>query len=331
MSLLANTNSLSRRNLLSLGCVGLSSFSLGTPMQAHQLATATPGKAKRVLLLFMDGGPSHIDLFDLKPDAPQEIRGPCRPIPTSVPGINIGEYFPKVAQQMHHIAQIRSMSHKDIPHDQAVYHSLTGYRHAIKAGGLKISPHDHPHFASSFYRVDPAPNTLPSSIEIPGPMRIDARILPGQTGGRLGARWNPFPVHVTRDGLVIPPELGRLERTTEANLVQRYGLLEKLQNQDLNSNVSASTEFQALQKQVLGILQKPSIQDAFNLEQESAKIRMLTAVIGTVNPHCLRAACWKRGRVSLPFIGEKKLRIGRVLLNPCWSITPGTHIATTFH
>ena len=243
MTSLPDLHSLSRRSLLSLGCFGLSSFGLGNPIRANHLAAATSGKAKRVLLLFMDGGPSHIDLFDLKPDAPQEIRGPCKPIPTSVPGITIGEYFPKVAQQMHHIAQIRSMSHKDLPHDQAVYHSLTGYRHAIKAGGLKISPSDHPHFASSFYRADPAPNTFPSSIEIPEPMRIDARILPGQSGGRLGARWNPLPVHVTQDGVVIPPELGRVERLTEANLVERYGLLQKLQNQDLNSNVSASTEF----------------------------------------------------------------------------------------
>ncbi|MEC7565000.1 MAG: DUF1501 domain-containing protein [Planctomycetota bacterium] len=273
MSLLQKTNSLSRRNLLSLGCFGLSSFGMGRPALASGPATAVLGKAKRVLLLFMDGGPSHIDLFDLKPDAPREIRGPCKPISTSVPGINIGEYFPKVAQQFHHICQIRSMSHKDVPHDQAVYHSLTGYRHAIKAGGLKISPNDHPHFASSFYRADPAPNTLPSSIEIPGPMRIDARILPGQTGGRLGSRWNPFPVHVTRDGTVIPPDLGRLERSTETNLNQRYELLQKIQNQNLDHHVSASIEFQALQKQVLGILQKPSIQNAFDLGQEPDEIR----------------------------------------------------------
>ena len=273
MSLLLKTNSLSRRNLLSMGCFGLSSFGMGRLMPASDPATAVAGKAKRVLLLFMDGGPSHIDLLDLKPDAPREIRGPCKPVSTSVPGINIGEYFPKVAQQFHHLCQIRSMSHKDVPHDQAVYHSLTGYRHAIKAGGLKISPNDHPHFASSFYRADPAPNTLPSSIEIPGPMRIDARILPGQTGGRLGSRWNPFPVHVTRDGTVIPPDLGRLERSTETNLNQRYELLQKIQNQNLDHHVSASIEFQALQKQVLGILQKPSIQNAFDLGQEPDEIR----------------------------------------------------------
>ena len=331
MSLSSKFNSLSRRNLLSLGCFGLSSFGLGNSLQAHHSAAATSGKAKRVLLLFMDGGPSHIDLLDLKPDAPKEIRGPCKPIPTSVPGINIGEYFPKVAQQMHHIAQIRSMNHKDIPHDQAVYHSLTGYRHAIKAGGLKVSPNDHPHFSSSFYRADQAPNTLPSSIEIPGPMRIDARILPGQTGGRLGARWNPFPVHVTRDGTVIPPELGRLERSTEANLVHRYGLLQKLQNQDLNSNVSASIEFQALQKQVLGILQKPSIQDAFDLDQEPDNIRDAYGRDRHGQSALLARRMLEAGARFITVYWGRKSKIGRVHLSPCWSTTLGIHIATISH
>jgi hypothetical protein len=268
----AEPKKLDRRSLLSLGCFGLTSFGL-SPLLGANKPSDKKARAKSVLLLFMDGGPSHIDLFDLKPSAPAEIRGPCKPIQTSVPGITIGEYLPRVAQQMHHLAQIRSVSHEDVPHDQAVYRMLTGYRHNIRAGGLKIADTDHPHMASGFYRADQAGTVLPSSIEIPEPMRIDARMLPGQNAGRLGARWNPFPVYVTPAGEVVPPEFGRTAHLTEADLQQRFQLLGQLQSQSINQHVPESMEFQALQERVMGILQKPSLQNAFDLDQEPDRLR----------------------------------------------------------
>ena len=265
---LKNASMLNRRQAVALAGGAVSSLSLLDPL-AGVTPISSKARAKSVLLLHMDGGPPHIDLFDLKPDAPAEIRGPGSPIQTSVPGIVVGEYLPKLAKQMHHVAQIRSMTHKDIPHDQAVYHMLTGYRHNIKAGGLKVEPTDHPHIASSFYKAEKHPTTLPASIEIPEPMRIDARMLPGQNAGRLGARWNPFPVHVTRSGTVVPPDLGRLANATETGLKGRFNLLGKLQNNALNNSTRESSEFQALQQRVLGILEQPSIQQAFDLSQES--------------------------------------------------------------
>jgi hypothetical protein len=264
---------LNRRQAVALASGAVSSLSLLDPL-AGTSPTSSKVRAKSVLLLHMDGGPSHIDLFDLKPNAPDQIRGPGSPIQTSVPGIVVGDYLPKLAKQMHHVAQIRSMTHKDIPHDQAVYHMLTGYRHNIKAGGLKVEPTDHPHIASSFYQADKSQTTLPGSIQIPGPMRLDARMLPGQNAGRLGARWNPFPVHVTRGGEVIPPDLGRLASATELDLKKRFELLGKLQNNSIEANVRESSEFLALQQRVLGILEQPSIQQAFDLSEESEQTHL---------------------------------------------------------
>jgi hypothetical protein len=114
---------------------------------------------------------------------------------------------------------------------------------------------------------------MPKAIEIPEPMRIDARILPGQNAGILGARWNPFPVHVTRAGEVVPPNLARVEKVTEARLGQRRELLGTLRSQSPSDNVPAATEFAALQEQVLRILQRPSIHDAFDLDRESPAMR----------------------------------------------------------
>ena len=113
-----------RRGVLSLGCLGLASLGLPGGLHAAAPQPKSP-RAKSVLLLYMDGGPSHLDMFDPKPAAPAEIRGPVSSIASSVPGIRVGEYLPKVARQMHHLAQVRSVRHQDLPHDQAVYRVLT--------------------------------------------------------------------------------------------------------------------------------------------------------------------------------------------------------------
>ena len=261
-----------RRTLLSLGCSGLSSLDSLSALQAASAKSQSP-RAKAVLLLYMDGGPSHIDMFDLKLHAPEQIRGPVSPIDSSVPGIMVGEHLPQVAQQMHHLAQIRSVRHEDVPHDQAVYRVLTGYRHNIVAGGLRVSPRDRPHMSAAFNRADKAAIAMPRAIEIPEPMRIDARILPGQNAGILGERWNPFPVHVTRAGEVIPPDVGRADQVSERRLAQRRELLGSLRRRSLLDRTRATTEFAALQEQVTRILERPSIHKAFDLDRESPALR----------------------------------------------------------
>ena len=271
-SLLSRLNRLDRRTLLSLSCLGLPALGLPAPSQGARRVTK-PARATSVLLLYMDGGPSHIDMFDLKPAAPAEIRGPAQPIATSVPGITVGEYLPRLAQQMHHVAQIRSVHHEDMPHDQAVYHALTGYRHNIRAGGLKVENTDLPHMASAFDRVAPQQPAMPHAIQIPEPMRIDARILPGQNAGILGARWNPLPVQVSTAGRVQPPDLARIQEVSPARLTARSTLLGQLQNQALLDHVADSNEWAADQDQVLRILQKPSIDEAFDLTRETPALR----------------------------------------------------------
>ena len=260
-----------RRSLLSLSCLGLAPFPGLSSLVAGETAPRK-ARAKSVLLLYMDGGPSHIDMFDLKPHAPDQIRGPVTPIESSVPGTFVGEYLPNVAKQMHHLTQIRSVTHEDMPHDQAVYRVLTGYRHNIQAGGLVVRPTDMPHMASSFARADSPALAMPRSIEIPEPMRIDARILPGQNAGVLGARWNPFPVHVTRASEVMPPDIGRAEQVAERRLEQRQRLMGSLSNRSLQT-APGTTEFSALQNQVMRILQRPSIHKAFDLDEEPAALR----------------------------------------------------------
>lgn len=102
----------SRRSFLQLGLAGMGAVSLGSVLQARQ-ATASPGAAKEtsLILIWLDGGPSHHDTYDPKPDAPSEYRGIWRHIPTNVPGMDFGELFPLQAKVADKFSIIRSMHH----------------------------------------------------------------------------------------------------------------------------------------------------------------------------------------------------------------------------
>src|SRR5207244_3051850 len=132
---------------------------LGLPASAY--AGRPRGRARACVLLYMDGGPSHLDLGDLKPDAPAEIRGPFRPVATSVPGVRVSELLPHPARQMHLLAQVRSVRHAETVHDPAVYQMLTGRRHVSSAGGLTVQPTDMPQMGAAFGRADRTPAVMP--------------------------------------------------------------------------------------------------------------------------------------------------------------------------
>jgi hypothetical protein len=121
---------LSRRGLLSLAAAGTLSGWLGR-LAAH---AAEQTSAKSCIVLWMSGGPSHLDTFDLKPEAAESIRGEFRPIETAVPGIQISEHFPQFARQMRHAALLRGMSTVESDHNLATYHLHTGYQK--RAGGI---------------------------------------------------------------------------------------------------------------------------------------------------------------------------------------------------
>lgn len=117
---------------LSLGTTSLSGW---LPTLAAR-ASAEGTQSKSCILLWMSGGPSHLDTFDLKPEARSEVRGEFRPIATSVTGIQISEHFPRFAQLMQHAAILRGMSTPEVDHQLASYHLHTGYQ--IRAGGLSF-------------------------------------------------------------------------------------------------------------------------------------------------------------------------------------------------
>src|SRR5262245_49539693 len=106
---------LSRRDFMKVGGLGVLGLTMTDLLAAEQARAAAAQSDMNCIILFLVGAPSHLDTWDLKPDAPAEIRGPFKPIPTSVPGIEIGEHFPMMGQIADKYALIRSVYHKEAP------------------------------------------------------------------------------------------------------------------------------------------------------------------------------------------------------------------------
>ncbi len=151
--------SLTRRSFVRIG--SLSAFGIGL---SHFLARSTsaapaPAKAKRCILIWLDGGPSHLETFDLKPDAPQEVRGPLQPISTSVPGIQICESLPNLASRIEHAAIIRSLTSPLGEHNLGTNYMLTGYPPTPSL--------EYPAIGSVVAHLDGEPRTLPKFVAVP--------------------------------------------------------------------------------------------------------------------------------------------------------------------
>src|SRR4030095_304478 len=120
-----------RRDALRIGSLSLMGMGLTLAdllrLRAEAPAGAKPGRSVSCILIWLQGGASSMDMWDLKPDAPAEIRGPFREIPTNVPGTRISEHLPRCARHMDKISLIRSFSHTDAGHGQAAHYMMTGY------------------------------------------------------------------------------------------------------------------------------------------------------------------------------------------------------------
>src|SRR5262249_3753385 len=129
---------LTRRQWLRVGGLGIAGLALPDVLHGRAIAAQAGehrtenhfGKARSCILCFLFGAPAHQDIWDLKPDAPREFRGEFKPIPSSVPGMWLGEQIPRVAQTAHRFALIRSVAHPDDTHTVAMHYMLTGRRHA---------------------------------------------------------------------------------------------------------------------------------------------------------------------------------------------------------
>jgi hypothetical protein len=177
--------------MLRVGATGLfGGLSLPTLLQLQATAaTPRPAKAKACIFLMLEGGPSHIDMWDLKPEAPSEIRGPFSPISTKVAGTQIGEILPLCSQIVDKFTILRSHSHKDNAHQTGRHWVLTGYPPSFQDGQAKGVPFNelYPSIGSIVSRELGAHGAIPPYVEMPNALG------PGGPGF-YGAKYAPFTI-----------------------------------------------------------------------------------------------------------------------------------------
>jgi hypothetical protein len=268
---------ISRRQMLQIGAVGL--MNLGLPRLLRAQAERVPdrtAKADACIVIFLNGGPSHLDMWDMKPDAPPEIRGEFKPIATSVSGIQLSEHLPRLAGQMHRCSLVRSVHHSvNNAHAAAVYCSLTGHDRGEIGGGAR--PTDYPAIGSVVAKCRPPQASIVPFVSLPyitkegagGPPQ------PGFFGGWLGRTYDPL--FVLRDPNAADfgvPELSRPADINAERMDQRRQLMTQLGAG--NADWRADRQLQDLDgftAKALDLLNGPATQRAFRLDQESASVR----------------------------------------------------------
>jgi len=194
----------SRRSLLRVGGLGLLGLTLPRLLQgqAHAAeaisaythpAAQLKARAKSVIFLYQFGGPSHIDMFDLKPDAPEKYRSPHKPIASSADGIQVSERLPDVAKVMDKVTLIRSMTHKMVNHNSASYYALTGHAPPVDDIRLRDSFDLAPAYGSVVDALAPVSGELPTFVAYPHVCR-DGSVTPGQHASFLGKKHDPLLV-----------------------------------------------------------------------------------------------------------------------------------------
>ena len=176
-----------RRDFLQVGTLGAIGLSLPQLMSAQaQAATNKPRDDRNVIMIFNLGAPSQLDTWDMKPEAPAEIRGPFAPIATKVPGIQVSEAFPKLASIMDKVSLVRSIYH------QATAVHDTGHQ-MMQTGRLFTGGIEHPHVGCVLSKVKGSKSDAPSHVLMPRPIGNTGGNLPhGQNAGYLGKTFDPF-------------------------------------------------------------------------------------------------------------------------------------------
>src|SRR5262245_52343137 len=181
-----------RRQVLQAGAIGYLGLSLPRLLRADALQTAS---ADSCILVFLNGGPSHLDMWDMKPAAPAEVRGEFKPISTTVPGVQLSEHLPRLARLMHRSTLIRSAHHGvNNAHAAAVYTALTGHDRGDATVAIGTNPADNPAIGSVVAHQRPPRTTVVPYVSMPyitkegagGPPQ------PGFFGGLLGRTRDPL-------------------------------------------------------------------------------------------------------------------------------------------
>jgi len=282
---------LSRRDILKVGGGGMLGMTLGTMLEAQAKSefSGAPGwgKAKSVILVYLQGGPSHLDLWDPKENVPDNVRSVFKPISTKIPGVNFTELMPRLAQVNDKFTMIRSLSYAPnglFNHTAAIYQMMTGYTtdKVSPSGQLEPpSPKDFPNFGSNLIRLRPPTEPMLPFVMLPRPLQESNVIGKGGTAGFLGKAYDPYTLYpsggdmdmekmsrIKIDDLQLRPDVFSLR------LKRRAGLRQQINNQmrDLDKAVE-DYNLNEYYDRALNLIVSGRARDAFDLSSESDDLR----------------------------------------------------------
>ncbi len=247
---------LTRRDTLRIGGLGLAGFALSDLLALRAQAAGGKGKARSIIMVHLGGGPSHVDTYDPKPDAPVEIRGEFKAIDTNVTGIRVSEIFPMQAKIMDRLALVRSV-HRVLPEEHASSLMVTGYSNTERrAAG------EHPSIGSVLARTRPMPSPrMPAYVSLRG-----YNIETGLGAGFLGAECEPL----VTDG----PARGDLKlRVPDTRLTSRRRLLEMVDGFRRSVDIGAIRSQDAFAQRALEIVSSTETYDALDVGKETKETR----------------------------------------------------------
>jgi Protein of unknown function (DUF1501) len=266
---------LTRRAFLQAGGSTVLGLSLADLLRCRAAGAAPTGAARSVILLWLWGGPSHLDTWDPKPNAPLSHRGPFAAIPTRVPGVRISELFPRLAQLTDRLAILRALHTASNDHGVAGTIGLTGSgTGALNLGGQAQSGSARPATGAVVARVRGPGSELPPFMVVGGRLHQGHKIITGEGGGTLGALYDPFRLEYDPEaGFRIPalqlsPELTRERLGDRQSLMQALDTLER--QADLLRSAKAIDQYRS---QAFSLLTAPSARMIFDLSRESTAVR----------------------------------------------------------
>ncbi len=274
---------LARREFLRVGG-GLAVASLLSPPPASAGVAPRKGGARSCILVYLLGGPPHLDTFDLKPDAPAEVRGPFKPIRTNVPGVEVCEHLPRLARLAHRYALVRSVSHNNHNHTPMIYYSLTGRPVERPGEDNDVRPPqrtDFPHLGAVLARFKRSPRGLPGHVAIPelatrsstrGEFKRSRQRLRGGGAGFLGPLVDPLAVNGEPGTAEAVPSLSPPGDVPARRMERRAALLSVLdQRGPALRGAQVHGELQRLGVALTG--SGGGASPAFSLDAESTRLR----------------------------------------------------------
>jgi hypothetical protein len=275
-----------RREILRAG--GLSLFGLSLPQFLSGRVEAAPvgiesfGRAKACILLFMWGGPAHQDTWDMKPDAPPEVRGEFKPIASKVPGIHVCEHFPRIAQHMDKFCQIRSVTHNNADHTVSTHFLLTGMP-PPPTNDLRMQ---WPHMGSVLSRLGRGRGALPPFVSMRPKLENDVPRFVEQSQGQFAGWLGPVydPLTIDADPSKADYRVGDLAPRSDVpaeRLAVRRSLREQLDLQLVTSSEMVKAHNANRQRAFDLLAGAADEQGAFRLEEEPRELRERYGL----NPH----------------------------------------------